>query len=72
VNNNLLEDIINEIENKIYIGKQLLENPGEKDGLQKLQEISEGNKNNWNYSIYSKYIDEKGKKNYTIFKKALF
>jgi len=60
-NNTLIEDLINEIENKIFIGKQLLENPEDKDNLEKLKEISEGYKNNWNYSTYNRYLDEKGK-----------
>jgi len=39
----------------------VLENPGDKDSLQKLREISEGNKNNWNYSTYNRYTDEEGR-----------
>jgi hypothetical protein len=44
----------------------LLENPGDKDSLEKLKNISEGNKNNWNYSSFSKYTDEEGIKNFNF------
>lgn len=59
--NSVIEDIISEIENKIYLSKHMLENPSEtSEKMAESDELFEGNKNNWTYSTYNKYIDDKG------------
>ena len=60
-NDNSLKDLITEVENKLILWKQIIENPESvclKEKLEKLKEASDIERNNWTYSTYNKYFDK--------------
>jgi dynein assembly factor 1 len=54
-----MDELIVEIENKLILGRQILENPLDLEkNLEKLKDVSDFQRNNWTYSTYNKYFDK--------------